>query len=265
LGRFRDSVAVVTGAGSGIGRAVVRLLLAEGAAVAAVDWNREAAAEAVAASGSSADRSLVFQADVTDASQVEAMYAAVTRRFGRIDVLVTAAGIVEGDDVLNIEPKLWDQNIESVLKSVYLCCRSVLPVMLRQSSGAIVNLASVNGIAAFGDDAYSAAKAGVISLTKSIAVRYGERGVRCNAVAPADVRTPRWDARVQDDPAIFERLRRWYPLQRVGEAEDVAHAVLFLASGEASWITGIVLVVDGGLLAGSAALMRDTYPLTTAE
>ena len=121
----------------------------------------------------------------------------------------------------------------------------------------IVNIASVNGIAYFANEAYSAAKAGMINLTQAIAVRYGAHGVRCVAIAPGTIRTPIWQEKVEKDPEVFERLRKWYPLGRVGEPEDIANAAMFLASDDAGWITGTVLTVDGGLLAGNYRMTRE--------
>ena len=123
--------------------------------------------------------------------------------------------------------------------------------MIERRSGVIVNIASVNGLAYMGNEAYSAGKAAMLNLTQSIAVRYGHSGVRCVAVAPGSIATPAWQERVEKEPDVFDRLVKWYPLRRIGTPEDVASAVLFLASDEASWITGTVLRVDGGLLAGS--------------
>jgi meso-butanediol dehydrogenase/(S,S)-butanediol dehydrogenase/diacetyl reductase len=159
--------------------------------------------------------------------------------------------------VLKIDDATWDRDVAVVLKSVFLCSRAVLPSMMDRHSGSIVNIASVNGISALGNEAYSAAKAGVINLTQGIAVRYGAHGVRCNAIAPGTIRTPIWQERIGRDPAVFQRLVKWYPLGRVGEPDDVANATMFLASDEASWITGIVLRVDGGLLAGSSRMTRE--------
>ncbi len=129
--------------------------------------------------------------------------------------------------------------------------------MLTRRRGAIVNVASVNGLSGLGEEGYSAAKAGMISLTQNMAVKYGDRGVRVNVVCPGTVRTPIWRERVERNPDIFDRLATWYPLGRVGEPEDIANAVLFLASDEAAWITGTTLVVDGGLLAGSTRMSRE--------
>jgi NAD(P)-dependent dehydrogenase (short-subunit alcohol dehydrogenase family) len=129
--------------------------------------------------------------------------------------------------------------------------------MLEHGKGAIVNIASVNGMTGLGNDAYSAAKAGVINLTKNVAVRYGGRGIRANVVSPGTVRTPIWSERVARQPEIFERLQSWYPLGRVGEPADVAGAVVFLLSDEAAFVNGTVLTVDGGLLAGSYRMSRE--------
>ena len=144
-----------------------------------------------------------------------------------------------------------------MLKSVFLCSKALLPQMIARRRGAIVNISSVNALSALGEEGYSAAKAGMISLTQNLAVKYGQFGVRANCICPGTVRTPIWRARVERDPRIFERLAKWYPLGRVGEPEDIAHAALFLASDEAAWVTGATLVVDGGLLAGNYRMTRE--------
>jgi len=144
-----------------------------------------------------------------------------------------------------------------VLRSVFLCCKAVLPSMIERHTGSIVNISSVNAITALGNEAYSAAKAGMLNLTQGIAVRYGAHGIRCNAIAPGTIRTPIWQARIDRDPVVFQRLLKWYPLGRVGEPDDIANATMFLASDDASWITGAVLPVDGGLLAGNYRMTRE--------
>ena len=236
---------------------MVQRFAAEGAKVAVVDWLGDRA-DAVAAEISSAGgQAAAIRADVSQARDVNSMVADVGSRLGPVDVLVNNAAIADGDDVLQIDEATWDRDVAVVLKSVFLCSKAVLPSMIERRGGAIVNIASVNGLSALGNEAYSAAKAGMINLTQGIAVRYGAHGIRCNAIAPGTIRTPIWQQRIDRDPDVFERLVKWYPLGRVGEPDDIANAALFLASDDASWITGTVLVVDGGLLAGSFRMTRE--------
>ncbi|HEX2303397.1 MAG TPA: glucose 1-dehydrogenase [Gaiella sp.] len=248
MSRLDGRTTLVTGGGSGIGRAICRRFGSEGATVVVADLVRERA-EAVAAEV--AGRAV--QADVTVAADVERMAADA----GPVDVLVNNAGGGMADDVLEIDEDAWDADVELNLKSAYLCSKAVLPGMIEQGAGVIVNIVSVNGMAFFANEPYSAAKAGLISLTRSMATRYGRHGVRAVAIAPGTIRTPIWQERVDKEPAIFERLVRWYPLRRVGEPEDVAAAAAFLASDDAAWITGEVLRVDGGLLAGNERMSRE--------
>ena len=248
MSRLSGKRALVTGGGSGIGRATSRRFAAEGATVVVADLLGERAEEVAAEIGGTA-----VQANVTVAADVAGMVEAA----GRIDVLVNNAGGGFADDLLEISEEEWDEDLTLNLKSAFLCSKAVLPGMIEQGSGVIVNIASVNGIAFFANEPYSAAKAGLISLTRSMAVRYGKHGIRAVAIAPGTIRSPIWQQRVDKEPAIFERLVRWYPLGRVGEPEDVANAAAFLASDDASWISGDVLRVDGGLLAGNAQMARE--------
>lgn len=249
--RLADKVALVTGSGSGIGRAIAERFAREGARVIVNDLHRDRAEETVQRIAAAGGEALAIQADVTQSAAVQAMVEQGMAAFGRIDILVNNAGASQGDDILTFDEATWDWNLAVVLKSVYLCSRAVLPQMIGRRSGAIVNISSVNGIVGLGEEAYSAAKAGMNVLTKNMAVKYGRFGIRVNAICPGTVRTPIWGPRLEKDPHIFEKLAKWYPLGRVGEPEDIANAALFLASDEAAWITGTVLVVDGGLLAGS--------------
>jgi meso-butanediol dehydrogenase / (S,S)-butanediol dehydrogenase / diacetyl reductase len=246
--RFDGASVLVTGGGSGIGRAICGRFASEGGSVLVADIVGERAEEVAELIGGAA-----VQGDVTVAADVERMVAAVDR----VDVLVNNAGGGMADDLLEIDEEAWDQDIALNLKSAFLCSKAVLPGMIERGGGVIVNIASVNGLAFFANEPYSAAKAGLISLTRSLATRYGRHGIRAVAIAPATIRTPLWQERVDKEPAIFERLMRWYPLRRVGEPEDVAAAAAFLASDDASWITGEVLRVDGGLLAGNERMARE--------
>ena len=236
---------------------MVQRFAAEGAKVAVVDWLGDRADAVAAEISSGGGQATAIRADVSQARDVNSMVADVGSRLGPVDVLVNNAAIADGDDVLQIDEATWDRDVAVVLKSVFLCSKAVLPSMIERRGGAIVNIASVNGLSALGNEAYSAAKAGMINLTQGIAVRYGAHGIRCNAIAPGTIRTPIWQQRIDRDPDVFERLVKWYPLGRVGEPDDIANAALFLASDDASWITGTVLVVDGGLLAGSFRMTRE--------
>jgi meso-butanediol dehydrogenase/(S,S)-butanediol dehydrogenase/diacetyl reductase len=255
--RFADRVAIVTGAGSGIGRETAHRLAAEGALVVVADRAGERADEVAREIAAAGAKAIATRTDVSVAEEVAAMAATAREAFGPVDILVNNAAIGRGDDVLEIDEATWDEELAVDLKAPYLCAREVLPNMIDRRRGAIVNVATVNALSALGQEAYSAAKAGLISLTQGLAVRYGRYGVRANAVAPGTVRTAIWRERLEKDPQVFEKLAPWYPLGRVGEPEDIAPAILFLASDEAAWITGVVLPVDGGLLAGNYRMSRD--------
>ncbi len=263
--RFADKVVVITGAGSGIGKVMAKRFAAEGARVAVVDWHGDRAAECAGEIAQTAGHAVAVRADVSVGADVATMVGEVTSRLGPVDVLVNNAAIADGDDVLEIEEPTWDRDVSVVLKSVFLCSKAVLPSMIERHAGVIVNIASVNGLSALGNEAYSAAKAGMINLTQGIAVRYGGYGIRCNAIAPGTIRTPIWQERVDRDPVVFERLVKWYPLGRVGEPDDIANAAMFLASDEAAWITGTVLRVDGGLLAGNYRMTRELLAQAGSE
>lgn len=255
--RLPNTVSLVTGAGSGIGRAIAVRFAAEGSRVICAGRTKAGVDETARLIDAAGGEALAVECDVTKADDVERAFARAEEVFGPVDILVNNAGGSFGDDILTFDEETWDRNFDLVIKSVFLCSKRALPNMLARGKGNILNIASVNGMTGIGEEAYGAAKAGMINLTQNFAMKYGPKGIRANVVAPATIRTPIWNARVKERPSVFDDLTAWYPLGRVGEAEDVANAALFLASDEASWITGVTLPVDGGLLAGSHKMNMD--------
>lgn len=254
--RFDERVAAVTGAGSGIGRATAHRLAREGARVAVLDVDGDAAASTAQAIVRQGGHALAQRADVASTHDVRSAIRAVAEEWDRIDVLVNNAAIAVADELTSITDEEWDHEISIALGGAFRLTREVLPGMIERGGGAIVNVGSVNARSAFGQEAYSAAKAGIESLTRSTAVRYAPAGVRANTVVPGTVRTPAWDARIAANPDVLKEAARWYPLGRVGEPEDIASAIAFLASEDASWITGTTLLVDGGLTTSGFGLLE---------
>jgi NAD(P)-dependent dehydrogenase (short-subunit alcohol dehydrogenase family) len=249
--RFEGRVVFITGGGHGIGRATARRLVSEGATVALADIDI-AAAKAV--SDHLGGSSVAIRCDVTDSTSVRNAIGNAVTRFGRLDILVNTVGggLHEGPIETAIDAD-WQRLIELNLVGVMRCMREAMPHLLKSSyGGSIVSVGSVNGVSAFGGNAYSAAKAGLELLTRNLAAEYGSRGVRCNLIAPGTIDTRVWD----NQPGSRERLAKLYPLGRIGTPEDVAAAVAFLASDDAAWITGVTLLVDGGVLTGPRAVLR---------
>jgi len=248
--RFEGYGVLITGAARGIGRATARRLASEGARVLVTDIDAEAAERTAA----TIEDAAAFRCDVGDRASVEAAVAYAVERFGTLDVLVNNAFSCSPDTPL-IEDQpddAWSRDLDVSLTGAFRCARAAMPHLAAHGRGAIVNIGSVNGEQDFGNHAYSAAKAGLASLTRTLAGDAAARGVRVNQVTPGTIRTPSWDGR-QDS---LEVLSGVYPLGRVGEPEDVAAAVAFLASRDASWVTGTTLRVDGGLLAVNTAFQR---------
>lgn len=249
---------VLTGAAGGIGRAIVRRLREDPAArLVLVDRDDDGLQELGDQLGRSS-RVRLETADITDEEAVSALFARVADEWGGVDVLVNNAAYAYDESLLETEPDRWDEQIAIVLRAVYLCSRAVLPYMRRQGHGVIVSMSSVNAHQYFGNEAYSAAKAAVESLTRSLAVRYGPDGIRAVALGIGTVITPgAWQRRQEHDPRIIERMSGWYPLRRLGTPEDVAELVEFVSSSAAQWITGTTIMIDGGLTAGNARLADD--------
>jgi meso-butanediol dehydrogenase / (S,S)-butanediol dehydrogenase / diacetyl reductase len=254
------TVAVVTGGGSGIGRATAELFAREGATVVVADLHGDRAESVAKGIDDAGGTAMAVEADVATPEGVDHIFARADSVFAPVDILVNNAGASLGNDLRTIEPEIWDRNFDIVLKSAFLCTRAALPGMIARRKGAIVNVASVNGLMGLGEEAYSAAKAGMVNLTQNTAIRYGEFNVRANCIAPGTVDTPIWAERKAVNPNVMQELAAWYPLGRVGQPEDIAQAALFLASDAASWITGVVLPVDGGLTAGLFRMAKELSP-----
>lgn len=256
--RFEGYGVLVTGGARGIGAATARRLAREGARVLVADRDPESAtrtARALREEGLPAEGTAC---DVADREAVEAAVTHAVDTFGSLDVLVNCAAHCSPDAPLfEDEPdESWARDLDVTLTGAYRCCRAALPHLAASGRGAIVSVGSVNGLQDFGNHAYSAAKAGLGSLTRTLAGHAAARGVRVNLVAPGTVRTSAWEGRDED----LEAVRGLYPLGRVGEPEDIAAAVAFLASPDAAWITGTTLVVDGGLTAVSTGFHQALRP-----
>ncbi len=244
---LENKVAVVTGASRGIGRAIALELARRGASVV-VNYNRnaQAGAEVVETIEAAGGQAVAVQADVGDFEQAAGLIQAALDRFGRIDVLVNNAGTTRDQLLMLMKEGDWDDVLRTNLKSVFNCCKAAARPMVRQRQGRIINVSSVSGIAGQGGQTnYAASKAGIIGFTKSLAKELGPRSITVNAVAPGFIPT---DLTADLPEELRQKAIELTPLRRMGQPEEIAYAVAFLASDKASFITGEILTVDGGLV-----------------
>jgi NAD(P)-dependent dehydrogenase (short-subunit alcohol dehydrogenase family) len=251
-GRLAHKVALITGAASGMGRAAAELFAAEGAQVVVSDVSEAAGQDVVDAITAAGGAATFVRADVARADDCEAMVRAATETFGGLHVLYNNAGIFPADDggALDTPEATWERVMEINLKGVWLGCKAGIPAMLASGGGSIVNVASFVAIvgAATAQIAYTASKGGVLSMTREIAVEYARQGIRANSLCPGPIATPMLEE-LMSDPARRQRRLVHIPMGRLGRAEELAKAALFLASDESSFMTGAQLVVDGGITA----------------
>ena len=250
MGRLEGKVAVITGAASGIGYACARRFAEEGAAVVGSDIAECAEWDRVASAAKGSQFHIV---DVRDEAAQETMAAKAVEEFGRIDVLVTAAGVAGGGPVHLLPVEEWQRVQDINLKGTFLSAKAVLPTMIEQRSGSIITIASVEGLeGGEGASTYNASKGGVVILTKNLSLDYGRVGIRANAICPGFIETPMFQSVMNGDgfSAQKERIREQHKLARFGRPEEIAGAAFFLASEDSSFVTGVALPVDGGFTAG---------------
>ena len=250
-----NRVVLVTGACGGIGSVLCKRFVVQGDTVLALDIDASALERLSKQLGETQVTPLV--ADLGDAAAVQQAVAAAVAKRGPVDVLVANAGAAEGLTLATTDAASWQRDIHLNLNGTYHTVEAVRASMIERQQGALVLIGSVNGMAALGHPAYSAAKAGLISYTKALALELGRHGIRANIVCPGTVKTQAWQARVDKNPQVFEDLKKWYPLRDFATPDDIADAVLFLASPMARVITGVALPVDGGLMAGNRLMAQE--------
>lgn len=250
MARLHGKVALITGAGGGIGRVAAELFAAEGARIFVADAVADGASATVQAIADAGGTAVAHTADVSSADEVAAMVAAAVEAFGGIDILYNNAGVLPPDDggTLDTPEDTWDRVMAVNLKGVWLCCKYGIPALIERGGGSIINVASLVALmgSAVAQIAYTASKGGVLSMTREMAVEYARHNIRINALCPGPIQTPLM-AELLSDPERRARRLVHVPIGRFGQAEEVAKAALFLASDDSSLMTGASLVCDGGI------------------
>jgi NAD(P)-dependent dehydrogenase (short-subunit alcohol dehydrogenase family) len=256
MSRFSGQTVLITGAAGGIGQELCRVFGRAGAQIGALDQSEDVSAFAEKLNDEGI-RALGVVADIGDHDEVAEAFAAVRAGLGPVGILINNAGFSNARALEKSTPETWIADLATNLNGPFYCTSEAILDMKPAGGGAIVNIGSVNALMALGDPAYGAAKAGLISYTRSVALEYGPFGIRANVICPGTVRTPIWADRVEKNPEILSGLVKFYPLRRVADPVDIANAAAFLASNEAKSITGVMLPVDCGLTAGNVAMARE--------
>lgn len=251
--RLRNKIAIITGAGSGIGRTTALLFSEEGAQVAIVEIDKERGQDTVDMITRKGREGLFIPTDITDPSQVKSMVTKVIEAYGKINILVNNAGLYVQGDVVNTNEEQWDRIMAVNLRAAFLCCKYNIPQMIESGGGVVINVSSEAGIVAIKNQvAYNTSKAGLISLTKSIALDFASQNIRANCVCPGTTQTPLVASALakQADPERARReVEKVRPANRLGKPEEIAYGILYLASDESPYATGAVLSIDGGYTA----------------
>lgn len=249
MSRLQDKVAIVTGAGSGIGRAMAEVFAKEGAKIIVADYKAEGGQETVKNIVVAGGQAEFVQADVSKSNEVEAMVKVAVEKFGGLDILVNNAGVALMADLASTTDEIWQKTIDVDLKGVFLGVKFAVPEMEKRGKGKIINTASIAGLVGFqGITAYCAAKGGVVNMTRELALDLASKKINVNAIAPGVIKTA-MTTDILKDPKMAEGMLAQTPMGRLGEPEDIAYAALYLASDESDFVTGHTLVVDGGWIA----------------
>jgi len=255
MGKLDGKVALITGAGSGMGQATALLFASEGAKVGIVDYVTKEGQNTVGMIKEAGGEAIFIQADISKATDTERMVETIVETYGRLDILHNNAGISQRMvPTAETTEEEWNRIIDVNLKGVFLGSKYAIPVMLKQGGGVIINTSSASGLEGWaGLGAYTASKGGVVLLTKTMALDYAGHNIRVNCICPGFIHTPMMDRQLPKDPQAKQAvtMRIQSPMGRVGQPQEIAKAALYLASDDSSYVTGAVLVVDGGLIAGS--------------